>query len=67
MKVLRVLVFEGPSDWIENVLEKCWLQPGEPKLEGAREILRTTDPTIIEDIVSEVGRVRPSDKTQTQC
>lgn len=65
MKVLRVLVFEGPDDWIKSMLEKTWLQPNSESRgvyrsdADAKEILRTSDPAhimVIEALAHTVGQ-----------
>lgn len=32
IRVTRVLVFEGPEDWIRSTLEKSWVGEGRPQI-----------------------------------
>lgn len=53
-RVIRVLYFEGPDEWIDVMLEKSWLQPNiEANLASehvAKELSRTI---IVEDTFEE--------------
>ena len=26
-KVIRILIYEGPEEWVDGVMEKCYIQP----------------------------------------
>lgn len=56
MKVIRVLMFEGPEEWIKPMLDRSWLKPDHsPPILGtgraARELARITNPAAVEAFI----------------
>lgn len=50
MKIMRVLEYEGDSDWINKVMEKNWLQLDKKELGPGRSVTETYRAIVIEKV-----------------
>ncbi len=43
MKVIRILEYDGPEDWVKATLKKSYLKPGSPVHFGSRKTIKCTE------------------------